>query len=313
MRELFRNTKIDFVGNIKKYLIALGAVLLVGIVILCVFGVHLDINFKGGSRYSYTFTGEIDLAAVESAVSAATGNNSVDASISTDYTGQTKSLVISMATGVENESNDILKALKDKYPSANFRFADSNTVGASIAGTFFAKSIVAVLIAAVLVIVYIGFRFRLIGGVSAGVMAFIALLVDVLVAFFACVIFRLEIDSNFIAVVLTLFGYSLNDTVVIYDRIREERKLRPADSIRFVVNDSINRTLGRTVSTSVATLLAVITVLVVAEFFGLSTLRSFAIPMTAGIVSGSISSICLSGPLWVLWCEKFPKKAKAVR
>ena len=142
MRELFRNTKIDFVGNIKKYLIALGAVLLVGIVILCVFGVHLDINFKGGSRYSYTFSGEIDLAAVESAVSAATGNNSVDASISTDYTGQTKSLVISMATGVENESNDILKALKDKYPSANFKFADSNTVGASIAGTFFAKSIV---------------------------------------------------------------------------------------------------------------------------------------------------------------------------
>ena len=311
MREFLRDTKIDFVGNIKKYLMVLGALLLVGVVMMYIFGVNLDINFKGGSRYTYSFKGDIDLSVVESLVTTATGNGSVEASINTDYSGESKSLVISMAAGsADNFSDPILKALKEKYPSAGFAFADANTIGASIAGTFFAKSLVAVLIAAILVVAYIGFRFRLIGGVSAGVMAFIALMVDVLVAFFTCVIFGLEVDSNFIAVVLTIFGYSLNDTVVIYDRIREERKLFPADSIRSIVNRSINGTLGRTVSTSVATLLAVVTVLVVAEFFGLSTLRSFAIPMTAGIISGAFSSICLSGPLWVLWIEKHPQKSK---
>ncbi len=312
MREFLRDTKIDFVANIKKYLIVLGAIMLVGVVMLAIFGVNLDINFKGGSRYTYSFTGEIDLDKAESTATTAIGGGSVDASISTDYTGNAKNLVISVASSsVDTEaSSKILKALKELYPSANFALADANSVGASIAGAFFAKSLFAVLVAAVLVVVYIGFRFRLIGGVSAGVMAFVALVVDVLVAFFTCVIFRLEIDSNFMAVVLTIFGYSLNDTVVIYDRVREERKLRPADGIRSIVNDSINRTLGRTVSTSVATLLAVLTVLVVSEFFGLSTLRSFAIPMAAGIISGSFSSICLSGPLWVLWCEKHPKSSK---
>jgi len=310
MRDFLRNRKIDFVGNLKKYLIVLAAIILVGAIISVVFGVKLDINFKGGSRYTYSFTGDVDLATAESVANQAIGSTSAVASISTDVTGTSKSLVISIPAGsVDNEApTKILKALQTKYATAGFALADANTVGASIAGTFLLKSLVAVVIAAVLVIVYIGFRFRLIGGISAGVTALVALIVDIMVAFMTCVIFRLEIDSNFIAVVLTILGYSLNDTVVIYDRIREEKKLRPGESIRNIVNSSINNTLGRTVATSIATLLAVLTVLVVSEFFGLSTLRSFAIPMSAGIISGAFSSVCLSGPLWVLWCEKFPSK-----
>lgn len=310
MRDFLRDTKIDFVSNIRKYLIVLAAIFLVGVVMLAIFGVDLDINFKGGSRFSYSYTGEISVADAEAAVVSATGISSVEVSESTDMAGTTKRLVVSLSgEKLDKDNSDvILEALNKKYPDAKLNLEEAVTVGASIAGTFFAKSIFAVLLAAVLVIVYIGFRFSKIGGVSAGMMALVALLVDVLVAFFTCVIFRLEVDANFMAVVLTIFGYSLNDTVVIYDRIREERKLRPADSIRSVVNDSINRTLGRTISTSVATLLAVLTVVVVAEAFGLTSLRSFAIPMAAGIISGSFSSICLSGPLWVLWCEKHPAK-----
>lgn len=315
MRDFLRNKKIDFVGNLKKYLIILAAIILVGAIISVVFGVKLDINFKGGSRYTYSFNGDIDLATAQNVANKSIGSTSAVASISTDVTGQNKNLVISIPAGnTDNTASDtILKALKTQYPGSNFALADANTVGASIAGTFLLKSVVAILIAAILVIVYIGIRFRLIGGISAGVTALVALVVDIVVAFMACVIFRLEIDSNFIAVVLTILGYSLNDTVVIYDRIREEKKLRPGESVRNIVNSSINNTLGRTVATSVATLLAVLTVLVVSEFFGLNTLRSFAIPMSAGIISGAFSSICLSGPLWVLWCEKFPKKSKAKR
>ena len=310
MRDILRDSKINFVENLRKYLIVLGAVFLAGVIMLAIFGVELDINFKGGSRFSYSYVGELSTSDVEKLVANATGIKSVEITESTDFAGTAKRLVVSISEkDMDKDASDtILKALNKEDPGAKAKLEEAVSVGASIAGTFFAKSLFAVLLAAALVIVYIGIRFRKIGGFSAGIMALIALFVDVLVAFFSCVIFRLEIDSNFMAVVLTIFGYSLNDTVVIYDRIREERKLRPDDSIRSIVNDSINRTLGRTISTSIATLLAVLTVVIVAEFFGLDTLRSFAIPMSAGIISGALSSICLSGPLWVVWCEKHPAK-----
>ena len=123
------------------------------------------------------------------------------------------------------------------------------------------------------------------------------------------IIFRLEIDSNFMAVILTTLGYSLNDTIVIYDRMRENTKLYPSMDFRDRVNISINQSLGRTIKTTLATFLAIITVVVVSEFFGLSSLRSFAIPMAVGILSGCVSSICLSSPLWYHW-RKFSTARK---
>ena len=115
--------------------------------------------------------------------------------------------------------------------------------------------------------------------------------------------FRLQIDINFVAVLLTILGYSLNDTVIIYDRIRENRTRNRSGNLAEVVNTSINETLNRTIITTITTFVAVIVVAVVAEFFGLTALRSFAIPMAFGMISGSYSSICLSGPLWVKWNE----------
>ena len=128
-------------------------------------------------------------------------------------------------------------------------------------------------------------------------------------AFLFCNILRIDIDSNFIAVVLTILGYSLNDTVVIYDRIRENKKLFSQLSTRELTNKSINETLGRSITTAFATFLAILTVGVVCEIAGLTSLRSFVIPMLiGGILSGSYSSICIAGPLWVLWSEYSEKR-----
>ena len=135
------------------------------------------------------------------------------------------------------------------------------------------------------------------------------MVLDILVTFFTCVIFRLQIDSNYIAVVLTILGYSLNDTIVIYDRVRENERFNPDMEIGDLVNMSVNKVMVRNIVTTVTTVLAVLTIVVVSELFGLSSLRTFAIPMAFGLLSGAISSLFVSGPLWVIW--KRHKAAKA--
>ena len=165
------------------------------------------------------------------------------------------------------------------------------------------------LITAVLVVIYVGIRFRRIGGVSAALTALCALVLDLLVTFFICVFFKLQIDSNYIAVVLTILGYSLNDTIVMYDRVRENERLNPDKEIGELVNMSINMVKVRNFVTSLTTFIAVITIVVVSELFGLSTLRSFAIPMAFGIVSGGVSSLFIAGPLWVIWKKHKDRKA----
>ena len=122
----------------------------------------------------------------------------------------------------------------------------------------------------------------------------------------------MPIDSNFIAVVLMILGYSLNDTIVIYDRVREEKKLigRRAD-VGTVFNVATTKTLKRTIMTSVTTLTAILTVYVLATIFNISSVKGFALPMMIGVVSGCYSSICIAGPLWVMWQNRKAKKKAA--
>ena len=315
----FNEFNINFVGNIKKYVIASLAIILAGVIAFAIMGVELDINFKGGSRFTYTYEGQIDLEKVEKVADKTLGKNtSVSGSDSAVEAGSSK-IIISVAdivnaddVKVEKDKEDdkdngahqlLEKALKKEFSKNKIAFAESNVVEASIARGFYSKSLIAILLSAILVIVYVGIRFRKIGGISAAIFAWVALIHDVIIAFMVCVVFRLPIDANFIAVVLTILGYSLNDTIIIYDRIRENRNRNRGGDLAEVVNLSINQTLTRSIITSITTFIAVVVVALVAEFFGLTTLRSFAIPMAVGMVSGSYSSICLSGPLWVKWQE----------
>ena len=143
-------------------------------------------------------------------------------------------------------------------------------------------------------------------------MALVALFHDVAMIYFLYVIFQMPIDSNFIAVVLMILGYSLNDTIVIYDRVREERKLmgRRTD-VGTVFNVSATKTLKRTIMTSVTTLTAIMTVYILATIFNISSVKGFALPMMIGVVSGCYSSICIAGPLWVMWQNHKAKKKAA--
>ena len=152
---------------------------------------------------------------------------------------------------------------------------------------------------------YIGIRFRKIGGVSAGIFATFALIHDILIAYLAYVIFQIPLNDNFIAVVLTILGYSINGTIVVYDRIREnERKFGNNMTINEIVNTSVNQTFNRNVFTTLSTLIAVTCIAVVAKINGLDSIISFAFPMAIGLLSGFYSSVLLSSPLWAWWRSK---------
>ena len=307
-----REFKIDFNKILGKVLIGYLAVFVIGIVMAIVSGVSLDINFSGGTKIAYSYTGEIKEADVEKII-----DENIDKSYtftkSTSLAGDTKTFEIALSgkDAISAETQEKLsKALSDGFKDNKIELYNSNSVSPTIAGSFFAKSLVAVLITAVLVVIYVGIRFRKIGGVSAAITALCALVFDVLVSFFVCVIFGLQIDSNYIAVVLTIFGYSLNDTIVIYDRIRENERFNPDMEIGDLVNLSVNKVMVRNIVTTVTTILAVTTIIVVAEIYGLTSLRTFAIPMVFGLVSGAVSSLFVSGPLWVVWKRYKAKKAK---
>lgn len=304
------NLHINTDKALKKVLIGYAVVIIVGIILTCIFGVNLDINFKGGTRISYTYSGELNTADAESVVNDTLGQKAA-VTYGTSVGGDEQQMVISLSGNSSlsaDTQNSLTKALQEKFDTNNFELYDSNSVSPTIAGAFFGKSLVAVLLAGIIVVVYIGVRFRNIGGVSAAVTAYIALILDCIVAFLACTAFRLPVDSNLIAVILTLLGYSLNDTIVIYDRVREEKRLNPQSQIADLVDNSINVVKTRTVITTLTTVAAVTTIIVVAEICGLSTLRSFAIPMAFGLVSGCISSLLVAGPLWVVWKNHVAKR-----
>ena len=303
---------LDFNKLLKPALIAYAAVIAVGIILTSIFGVNLDINFSGGARISYSYAGEIDEAKIKTIADETLGEKT-NVSTAADMTGTSKQVVISVI-GNNSLSADAQEALTDKlqkeYPEGKITLYDSNSVSPTVAGSFFTKSLVAVLLAGVFVVIYVGFRFKKIGGISAALMAFVALILDCIVAFLACTMFGLPVDSNLIAVILTLLGYSLNDTIVVFDRIRENKALFPQKKIGELANESLNEVKTRTLITTITTVLAVITIIVVSEIFGLSTLRSFAIPMAFGLVSGSASSLFISIPLWVKYRQAVAKKKR---
>ena len=301
----------DFQKSFKYFAAGYGILIIAGLIVFMCFGVKLNIDFSGGSRFTFTYEDKIDVSEAQSVIEDTIGKK-VDVSESKSFKGDTNKLIVSLQSKVALSSDTqsaLLKALQDKFTDNNVKLGDSNTVNPTVAGSFFAKAIVAVIIAAVLVVLYVGVRFRKIGGITAAISALAALVLDIAVAFITCIFFRLQIDANFIAVVLTILGYSLNDTVVIYDRVRENKRNIADIEVRELVNSSINQVMARSITTNVATLLSIVTILVVSELYGLTTLRTFAIPMVFGLFSGCLSTLTISGPLWVIWKERSQKKA----
>lgn len=299
--------KINSKKVMKIALIVYAVILVTGILFSIFAKLRLDINFSGGARVAYSYEGNLKQTDFEKQVKTSLGKTDFTLSQNEGINGGAKTYVISIAgnKSLSTEKQEKLtNELTEKFKKNKVELSESNSVSSSVAGSFFAKSMVAIVLTAILVVIYVGIRFRRIGGVSAALTALVALVLDLLVTFCVCAIFRLQIDSNYMAVVLTILGYSLNDTIVVYDRVRETKKYYPQVTLEENMNMSIKGVMTRNIVTSVTTVAAVLTIIVVAEICGLTSLRTFGIPMTFGLLSGCFSSLFIAGPLWVCWKQR---------
>lgn len=273
----------------------------------------------------FTYAGDVKKEDIEKTINKAIADSKTLKKDSASYSYQnsnkeTKTITLKLKKNTpvtEDDRNAITSALQTAFPDnqfkdqskSTFREASSSSVDASKGTNFFLKCLAAVILAAVLMIFYVALRFRKIGGLSAGVMAVVALIHDLIIVYFVFVIFRMPLNDNFIAVLLMILGYSLNDTIVIYDRIRENRrKSSPRTPIGDIVNNSLNQCMVRTICTSITTIIAIGSVLVVSLIFRIDSIVSFALPMMIGLISGSYSSLCIAAPLWVMWKNHQNKK-----
>lgn len=303
---------IDFIKKSKIFFCISTAIILIGLICNCIFGTTLDIQFSGGSMLKYSYTGEVNTADIEAIVSKNVENANISVSTSTGIVDNENVNMLNIQfTGAEANSTDfdnITKDIQKAYKDNNFVSLQESSVDASMGLNFFLKCLCAVAIASALMVLYVTLRFKKIGGLSAGTFGVVALLHDVAIIYFFYVIFRLPIDSSFIAVALMILGYSLNDTVVVYDRIREERKnLGAKAKVEDVFNVATTKVIRRTIITSITTISAVLVVYIVASIYGLDSVKAFALPMIIGLVSGCYSSICIAGPLWVMWQNRKSK------
>ena len=313
-----KNKLVRFTKFSKVFFgISLG-IILIGIICNFVFGTQLDIQFRGGSYIKYSYVGNVDTDKLKDVIQTNT-KQEVTMSISSDILSNSKkgdayTIRVEFA-GTKaistNEQKKLTQTVQKAFPDNNFKVLEASAIESSMGSKFLLKCLTAVAIASILMVLYVTIRFRKIGGLSAGVMALVALFHDVAMIYFMYIIFQMPIDSNFIAVVLMILGYSLNDTIVIYDRVREERRNFGAkEDIGYEFDYSATKVLRRTIFTSLTTLMAIGTVLVVSMIFNISSVTSFALPMMIGVISGCYSSVCIAGPLWVMW-QRHKKKAKA--
>jgi len=300
--------QFNFVGKLKYFLIASLAIMAVGLVINLVFGTRMDVAFKGGTVIRYSYSTQPDVSKIQEAAKATLGNEAVAA---LDEINNTKVISVTLPGEVSTEQKQAFAdKLEKDFKDSKLENFSSNTLSASMGSKFFLRCLIALALAAGLLLVYVGLRFRKIGGLSAGVAALIALVHDLLIVYFTFVIFRIELNENFVAVMLTILGYSLNDTIVIFDRIRTNRRKSDAE-LNDVVNLSLNQCLRRTVVTTATTCVAIACVLAVALVMHVDSIISFALPMLLGSISGCYSSLFLSCPIWVRWQNRKAAKAAA--
>ena len=302
----------DFCSK-KKMILIIGICVAVALIVgIIVRGVNLAIEFEGGTMLTYSYEGDIDVNAVESTVKEKVSSPvTVRRGESLDNSGYQLTVSFTTDDGFNADAqHELTEALQAAYPDNNLELFDSNDVSPASGREFLLKCLVAVILAALIIIVYIAIRFSKIGGWSAGLCSVFALCHDILVAMAASVIFGFEFNSNIVAVILTILGYSINNTIVIYDRIRENRTLMPKASLNELINTGCSQSLTRSIRTSVTTIGTMLIVTIVVLVSGYTSLLSFSVPLVFGLISGTYSSLFVAPVTWSWMKGRANKKDK---
>ncbi|NLH97086.1 MAG: protein translocase subunit SecF [Clostridiaceae bacterium] len=309
---------VDLMGK-SKYCFMMSAFILIACAVgLIVNGVVLDIQFQGGTIMQIEMPDEdfdTELAAdiVKSAIGKTATVNRSSTFNAEDEDDRIYLMVLNIAsdeTLTDDERMAVMDALRKEFNIAENANTYVNSVEPFISEQFRMNAVKAIAISSVLIVLYVWLRFKSMHGLSAGVFAVLALLHDVVAMFTVYVIFRIPLNESFVAAMLTIIGYSINDTIVIYDRIRENMKLMPKATYRELVNKSVLQSLTRSINTSITTLIAVLTLLVFSVIYNIQSIREFTMPLVVGIISGVYSTLFIASPLYMMWQErKFRKNA----
>lgn len=292
------------IKNYSKQCLMISAGIMVLALLLSLFGmgINVGIDFSGGMSMQYTMGEAVTQSDIEGVLN---GIGLKDYAVSVQGTGKDSINIRIKAIdedGVQGVQASITEALQAKYPNAAI-YGDVNYVGPVAGATLLRNAFLSVLIAALCMLIYIAIRFDF----NSGAAAVLGLVHDVLIMLSFMVILRsfVQMNSSFIAAMLTIVGYSINNTIIIFDRIRENARKMPSSTPRVdVVNRSIKECLGRTINTTLTTLVTIVCLYI----FGVSCIREFALPIIVGIISGVYSANMINGYVWAFLEEK--KRAK---
>ena len=298
----------NYVKNAKICFVISAIVIILGLVFLPINKskngqiLNFALEFTGGTSTTVEFTEAYDLHRAETEVAPVIAE-AIDVQVGTiqiQVVEGTNRVIFKTA-----ELNDTQATAMDDIVLEKFNAAvvDSSTIGATLSGEMKKDAIVAIIISSILMLIYIAIRFS---DARFGVSAVMALLHDVMVVFMFYSVAQLSVGNTFIACMLTIVGYSINATIIVFDRIRENVKLMDVakDGYEHIVNTSIAQTFSRTIYTSLTTFVTVL----VLYIMGVASLKEFTFTLMAGIVCGAYSSICITGPLWLTLKNKFKKK-----
>lgn len=298
---------IDFLGK-RKFCFALSAVMvLAGFVFMGVnrsaTGAVLNygLDFKGGTSTNVTFNEDMTLEEISSQVVPVVETVTKDAGTQTQKVAGTNEVIIKTRSLTVEERQALNKALVDNF-GVDEGTITAESISAAVSSEMKKDAVVAVIISTICMLIYIWFRFS---NVRFAASAVVALLHDVLVVLTFYAVFKWSVGSTFIACMLTIVGYSINATIVIFDRIRENRKEGGRQDLAQIVNASITQTLTRSINTSLTTFIMIFVLFIM----GVSSIREFAMPLMVGIVCGTYSSICVTGALWYVLTLSQQKKA----
>lgn len=297
------------VKNYSKQCLMISAGIMVLALLLSLFGmgINVGIDFSGGMSMQYTMGEAVTQSDIEGVLN---GIGLKDYAVSVQGSNRDSINIRIKAIdedGVQGIQASITEALQTKYPNAAI-YGDVNYVGPVAGATLLRNAFFSVLIAALCMLIYIAIRFDF----NSGAAAVLGLVHDVLIMLSFMVILRsfVQMNSSFIAAMLTIVGYSINNTIIIFDRIRENARKMPSSTPRVdVVNRSIKECLGRTINTTLTTLVTIVCLYI----FGVSSIREFALPIIVGIISGVYSANMINGYVWAFLEEKkrVKKAAKA--
>lgn len=284
---------MNFTKNYKYFAILSAVIIIAGIVMACTVGANIGVDFSGGTLFTLEMGGDFDVKDVTDALHANGINDAPVVKSGTTGSAKTQAVIRLKAFADDQVENATRQAIVDqlsaKYPAVEVAGVDR--VGAVASAELIRNAAFSVLIASALILIYIWIRFELMSGVAA----VFALVHDVLIMIALTIILRIQINSSFIAAVLTIVGYSINNTIVIFDRVRENTKLiGKADNGDEVINVSVKETLTRSIFTSMTTLITIVALYVL----GVDSIREFAMPIIVGLLAGTYSSVFLAAPLW---------------